>query len=75
VKPRSDAEIVVPARPARIWSRSASAPIAAVFPVDLAKRHAASTFGPIDPAANEIAFNASGEACLIALCVGNHQST
>ena len=60
----------MPAFPAMIGARSVSAPIAAVLPVDVAKRHAASTFGPIDPAAKDIAFNASGDACLICFLRG-----
>ena len=53
----SFATIVVPASPAMIPLRSASAPIAALFPVADANRHAACTFGPIEPAANSYAAN------------------
>ena len=42
--------IVVPAFPARIAGKSFSAPIAALLPDVSAKRQAASTFGPIEPA-------------------------
>ena len=42
---------LVPARPSTICSMSARAPIAARFPVASTNRAAASTFGPIDPAA------------------------
>ena len=52
-----------------------SRPMAAFFPVALAKRHAASTLGPIEPAANLIASSASGEARRMAFCAGLPQST
>ena len=42
----------VPAFPATIPAMSASEPIAARLPVFVVKRAAASTFGPMDPAAN-----------------------
>ena len=60
--PSTSVEIVVPSAPARISLSCASAPIAARLPVARAKRQAASTFGPIDPAANFIAASASGDA-------------
>jgi hypothetical protein len=41
---------VVPALPVRIAGKSFKAPIAALLPVASAKRQAASTFGPIEPA-------------------------
>ncbi len=65
---------VVPASPVMILPRSASAPMAAFFPVAAANRHAASTFGPIDPAANDIAERAEGDARRMAFCVGLPQS-
>ena len=43
---------LVPAFPATIPAMSASEPIAARFPVFAVKRVAASTLGPMDPAAN-----------------------
>jgi hypothetical protein len=43
---------LVPAVPATIPVMSPSEPIAARLPVLAANRAAASTFGPIDPAAN-----------------------
>ncbi len=72
--PDSFDDTVVPVSPAMIRLRSASAPIAAVFPVAAANRHAAATFGPIEPAANGIAMRAAGDARRIAFCVGLPQS-
>ena len=43
---------LVPAFPATIPAMSASEPIAARLPVFVVKRVAASTLGPMDPAAN-----------------------
>ena len=63
-------DTVVPASPARILARSARAPIAALLPVAAANRQAASTFGPMDPAANCVPASAGGEARRMALCVG-----
>ena len=45
---------LVPAEPSTICSMSLRAPIAARFPVLSTKRRAASTFGPIEPAANAL---------------------
>jgi hypothetical protein len=58
-----------------ILLRSASAPIAARLPVAEANRHAASTFGSIEPAANCMVPSAAGEPRRIAFCVGLSQST
>src|SRR5438874_6318303 len=66
---------VVPASPAMILPRSPSAPMAARFPVAAANRHAASTFGPIDPAANDIADRADGDARRMAFFGGFPQAT
>ena len=64
----------MPAFPAMIGARSVSAPIAAVLPVDVAKRHAASTFGPIDPAEGH-RLQRVRRSVPDLLCVGNPQST
>jgi hypothetical protein len=47
--------IRVPLRPATISVASSRRPIAAGFPASTANATAASTFGPIDPAANTVA--------------------
>ena len=65
----------MPVSPAIISLESASAPIAADFPVAAANRHAAATFGPIEPAGNGIAMRAAGDARRMAFCVGLPQST
>jgi hypothetical protein len=65
---------VLPTSPAMIRFRSAKAPMAAGFPVAAANRHAASTFGPIEPAAKEIPTRAFGEVLRIGLYVGFPQS-
>ena len=59
---------VVPAVPLMIPLISASAPIAAALPVLSANWHAASTFGPIEPAANSNALIAAGDDRLILRC-------
>ena len=66
--------IVVPAFPARIAGKSFSAPIAALLPDVSAKRQAASTFGPIEPAGNLKSRIAWGLARRNALAVGLPQS-
>ena len=53
--PSTSVVTVVPASPAMILLRSPSAPIAARLPVAETNRQAASTLGPMDPAANGMA--------------------
>ena len=65
----------MPASPAMIALRSDNAPIAASLPVAAANRHAASTFGPIEPAAKGIPARASGDVRRMGRCVGLPQST
>jgi hypothetical protein len=68
--PEAADEIVVPGFPVRIVGKSFKAPIAATLPVASAKRHAASTFGPIDPAGKLYSRIAFGLAFRNALAVG-----
>src|SRR6185312_8604713 len=62
--------IVVPASPRSMFARSFRAPIAAGLPVASAKWHAASTFGPIEPAGKLKPRMVSGAARRIARAVG-----